>query len=145
VSRAVPQPVLQPDGGNRAAEEKGIGLELRPVPGREEQSVGLPAQQVVDAENDRERQPLEDDAADPAEEIGRREREQAEDDPDQETITSDRYALTPEVAAQGSGVGDGCEPAHQARRKQHVRHAPRLLVGACRGPARQAERSASVG
>ena len=80
VRRPVPEPVLQPDGRDRAAEEKGIGLELRPIPGREEQAVGVTAQQVVGREHERERQPFEDDAAQPAPEIRRREREQAEHD-----------------------------------------------------------------
>ena len=66
VRRPVPEPVLQPDGRDGAAEEEGIRLELRPVPGREEQAVGVSAQQVVDREHERERQPLEDDAPQPA-------------------------------------------------------------------------------
>ena len=58
-----------------------IGFELRPIPRREEQAVGVAAQQVVDREHDGERQPFEDDAPQPAAEIRRREREQPEHDP----------------------------------------------------------------
>ena len=89
----MPEPILQPDRRDRAAEEKGIGLELRPVPGREEEAVGLTAQQVVDGEHERERQPLENDAARPAAETCGREREQAEHDPQEQPLARHRYAF----------------------------------------------------
>ena len=113
--RPVPEPILQPDRGNRATEEKGIRVELRPIPGREEQTVGVSAQQVVDREHERERQPLEDHAAQPAHEIGRREREETEHDPEEQPLASHRYALSPHVRAERGDVESRRDPAHQPR------------------------------
>ena len=69
VGSSVPELLLEPHGRNGVAEEECIRLELRPVPGGEEESVGAPAQKVVDREDERKRQPFEDDAPRPAEEI----------------------------------------------------------------------------
>ncbi len=126
VRRPVPEPLLQPDRRDGAAEEKGVGLELRPVPGREEQAVGVAAQQVVDREHERERQPLEHDAAHPAHEIGRREREQAEHDPDEQPLAPDGNALAPHVRAQREDVESRRDPADRLRRGKPDLHAPRL-------------------
>ena len=113
--RPVPEPILQPDRGNGATEEKGIRVELRPIPGREEQTVGVSPQQVVDREHERERQPLEDHAAQPAHEIGRREREETEDDPEEQPLASHRYALAPHVRTERGDVESRRDPADQPR------------------------------
>ena len=118
--------ILQPDGWDGAAEEKGIGLELRPIPGREEQGVGVTAQQVVGREHERERQPFEDDAAQPAPEIRRREREQAEHDDQEQALATHRYALAPHVRAQRGDVESRRCPAHPTGGEEPALHAPRL-------------------
>jgi hypothetical protein len=129
--RGVPEPFLQPDGGNGAAEEERVGLDLRPVPRGEEEAVGVPAEDVVDREHERERQPLEDDAAEPAADVRGREREQAEDDPEQQPLPSDRHAVPPHVRAQRGGVERRRDPAQRPgrSRKMHV-HDPEANAAA---------------
>ena len=131
--RSVPDPILEPDGRDVAAEEEGVGLELGPIPGGEEQAVGMAAQEVVDREHERERQPLEDDAPYPATEIRRREREQAEHDPDEQPLAPHRDPLAPHVGAQRGEIQRRRDPAQRPGLNGELDlHAPRLTRAGAR-------------
>ena len=105
----VPEPMLQPDGGNGAGEEDRsasiCGLRPRRATVREA------AQQVVRPEHERERQPLEEDAAEPAAEIRRRERQQPEHDPHEQPLARDGHAVAPHERAQRRDVRGRRGPA----------------------------------
>ena len=89
----MPEVLLEPNRGSRAAEQDFVGAELRAHVGREEESVGVPSEQVVRPEDERERKPLEDDATDPATHVGQRKRKQPEQDPHEQALTRKRNPL----------------------------------------------------
>ena len=109
----MPEPILQPDGGTSPAKRIRRPRSADEV-GREEQTVGEAAQQVVGPEHERKRQPLEEDAADPAAEIRRREREQPEHDPHEQPVARDGHAVAPHERAQRRDVRGRRGPAQEA-------------------------------
>ncbi len=130
----VPEPVLQPDRRDVAAEECRVGLELRSVPRGEEEAVGVAAQEVVDREHEREREPLEDHAPRPAAEIRRREREQAEHDPEEQALAAGRHAVPPHGCAQHRDVQSRRCPAQRPPRGENGMHPPRLTLAGTAQP-----------
>ena len=86
VQRAVPEVLLEPDRRRRASEENLVSPQLRVHVRREEKAVGVATQVVVGPEDERERNPLEDHAGDPAAEVGQREREQTQQDPHEQPV-----------------------------------------------------------
>ncbi len=86
VEGPVPEVLLQPHRRRRPEPEEPVCLELRPDVRLEQEPVGLPAQQVVRPEDQREREPLEHDPSRPAADVRDREGEQPEEDPHEQPL-----------------------------------------------------------
>ena len=111
----VPQVLLQPDGRHEAEQEL-VGAELRPDV-RLEEPVRVAAKQVVREQHERERQPVDQDAAAPAAQIGEAGGEEPQQDPEHQRVSRGGQPAERDREPEGHEVRDRPDPGEARPRK----------------------------